>query len=106
MGKHSAPDFPPSPVESVAKPSQIRRPWRATARTVAAAAVALMPALPSIAEAAGIETVPFVASILTTTALITRILAIPEVDDWMDQYLPGLSADPTQHKGMTQHDGQ
>lgn len=75
------------------KPTQARHPWKATARSVAAALLALLPALPEIAKQAGIETIPLVASVLAITAAVTRILAIPEVDRWMDRYLPGLSAD-------------
>lgn len=75
-------------------PTQVRRPWRTTARTVIAAAVALVPLLPEISRVAGIDTIPVVASVLTVIAALTRIFAIPEVDAWMDKYFPYLSADP------------
>lgn len=75
-------------------PSQVRRPWRTTVRTVMAAAGGLLPLLPEISRAAGIDTIPVVVSILTVTAALTRIFAIPEVDAWMDRYFPYLSADP------------
>lgn len=74
-------------------PTQGRHPWKATARTTAAALIALLPALPEIADTLHISTVPLVASILSITALVTRVLAIPEVDKWIDRYLPALSAD-------------
>lgn len=83
----------PESIDLVETPTQVRYPWRATARTVIAAAIALLPALPEIAETVGISTVPVVASILSITALVTRILAIPEVDMWMDKYMPHISAD-------------
>lgn len=74
-------------------PTQARHPWRATARTTVAALIALLPALPEIAKTLEISTVPLVASVLSITALVTRVLAIPEVDRWVDKYFPSLSAD-------------
>lgn len=55
--------------------------------------IALLPVLPDIANTLEISTVPTVASILGIAALVTRVLAIPEVDKWVDRYLPALSAD-------------
>lgn len=75
-------------------PSQVRRPWRTTVRTVIAAGVGLMPLLPDIARELDVATIPVVASTLTIVAALTRIFAIPEVDAWMDRYFPWLSADP------------
>lgn len=66
--------------------TQNEHPWRATARTTVAAAVALLPALPAITQAMGTESVPVVAAILTATAAITRILADPHIDTWLDRY--------------------
>lgn len=74
-------------------PTQARHPWRATARTVIAALIALLPVLPEIANTLEISTIPTVASILGIAALVTRVLAIPEVDKWIDRYAPALSAD-------------
>ena len=59
-----------------------------------AAVVGILPLLPEISRAAGIDTIPIVMSLLTVTAAITRVLAIPEVDAWVDRYIPWLSADP------------
>ena len=75
-------------------PSQVRRPWRTTVRTVIAAGVGLMPLLPDIARELDVATVPVVASTLTIVAALTRIFAIPEVDAWLDRHFPWLSADP------------
>ena len=80
-------------------PSQVRRPWRTTVRTVIAAGVGLMPLLPDIARELDVATVPVVASTLTIVAALTRIFAIPEVDAWMDRYFPWLSADPQEQDG-------
>ena len=75
------------------QPTQARHPWRATARTTFAAVIAILPALPEIANTLGISTIPVVASVLSVTALVTRVLAIPEVDFWLDRYFPLFSAD-------------
>ena len=86
-------------------PSQVRRPWRTTARTVIGAAFGLLPLLPDIARAAEVDTVPAVVSILAITAAITRIAAIPEVDAWLDRYLPWISADP-EESGNNDYQGR
>ena len=75
-------------------PSQVRRPWRTTVRTVMVATVGLIPLLPDIARELDIATIPAVASVLAIIAAITRIVAIPEVDAWLDEWFPWLSADP------------
>ena len=92
-------------VELEETPTQARHPWRATARTTIAALVALLPALPQIAQELHISTLPLVASILSITALVTRVLAIPEVDRWIDRYAPSLSADEGYTENKGQHNG-
>ena len=64
-------------------PTQIRYPWRSVIRSVAVATIALLPVLPEIAKAAGVETVPLVASTLGIVAVLQRIITIPEVDKWL-----------------------
>lgn len=68
-------------------PTQVRYPWRSTIRGVLVAAIALLPALPEIAHAVNIETVPTVAAVLGLTAALQRVIAIPEVDTWLATYL-------------------
>lgn len=63
------------------------RPWVATGRSVIITALAIVPALPEIAKAAGIDTVPFVASILAVSAAITRVIAVPAVHAQLDRLL-------------------
>lgn len=64
-------------------PTQIRYPWRSVIRSVAVATIALLPVLPEIAKASGVETVPLVASTLGIVAVLQRIITIPEVDRWL-----------------------
>lgn len=75
-------------------PTQTRHPWRATARTVLAAAVSLLTLLPVIATTAQVDTVPAVAQVLVVTGAVTRVLAIPTVDGWLRRYAPWLAASP------------
>lgn len=62
-----------------------QRPWVATLRSVGITAIVLLPALPEIARAAGVETVPFVASTLAVAAAVTRVLAVPAVAQFIDK---------------------
>ena len=81
------------------------RPWAATARSVIITALAIVPALPEIARAAGIDTVPFVASILAVSAAVTRVLAVPAVHQTLDRLLhPKRPPEPTAPAGRHRKD--
>jgi hypothetical protein len=75
-------------------PTQTRHPWRATTRTTAAAIIGLLPILPSIINAFGVSSVPWVAGTLAGIAAVTRVLAMPAVEVWMKAYAPWLAAAP------------
>lgn len=77
-------------------PTQVRHPWRTTARTVAAAVLALLLILPSIMEVLGLSALPWAAAVLAVVGGVTRVLAMPRVETWMLDYLPWLSAEPRQ----------
>lgn len=81
--------------------TQNRRPWSAVLRTSVAALIGLLPVLPIIADALDVETVPIVASTLAVTAAVTRVLAVPQVEMWLREWLPALAADvyPNHQKG-------
>lgn len=74
--------------------TQSKHPTRAVIRTVVAATVALLPILPTLVEKLGIVTVPWVAGILVGTGAITRVLAMPQMEEWLHEYGPWLSAQP------------
>lgn len=67
------------------------------------AGIALLPLLPEIARAADIHTVPVIASLLTITAALQRVLTIPSVAAWLDHHLPALAPAP-KDKPMTPTD--
>lgn len=69
-------------------------PWRATLRTVIAEVAALLPLLPVIAEQTGIATIPAVAAVLGASAAVTRILADPRMELWLERKLPAIAATP------------
>lgn len=79
--------------------TQVKRPWRATARTVFQALVSLAVLAPLIAsaveEATGydLDGVPFVVAVLALSAVVTRVMALPQVETWLETYLPFLAAD-------------
>lgn len=76
--------------------TQSRHPWRATIRTIFAAAVALLSLLPVIAATAGIDAVPAVAQVLVVAGAVTRVLALPGVERFMELYIPWLAASPVE----------
>lgn len=77
------------------QPTQVRRPWKATVRTVFAAVVALAAMLPLLVQASGLdETLGPVGGALAIAGAITRVMALPSVDDFLARFLPCLAADP------------
>lgn len=87
-------------VEVLVDPTQVRRPWRSTVRTVFQALVGLAVILPVMVQAAGLnpETIPWLAGVLGVAAVVTRVMALPAVESWLRKYLPFLAAAP---KGVT-----
>lgn len=74
--------------------TQTRHPWRATVRTALAAAIALATLLPYVVAEAHIDAVPGVTQVLAVAAAVTRVLAIPGVNDFLKRYAPILATDP------------
>lgn len=80
-------------LENHTPPTQVTHPWRATARATLTAAVALLPLLPEIARAAGVDTIPAIASVLAVVAAIQRVITLPAVNAWLTTYT-NLGAEP------------
>lgn len=78
--------------------SHVRHPWRSTARTTIVAGLALIPVLPDVANALGIQDVPWVARSLVVVAGLARVMAIPEVEQWIGRWIPWLAAEPYEGK--------
>lgn len=80
--------------------TQVRHPWQATLRTVFAAVVGLAGAWVIIVKTLGLdETVPWVAGSIAIAGAITRVLAIPAVNEWLNRFFPWLSANGTHNDG-------
>ncbi|MEU7145401.1 hypothetical protein ABZ942_38560 [Nocardia sp. NPDC046473] len=95
---HSRPSDTAQPIhtEATNHTSRQRRapihPWQATARTVFAVLVALASLIPVVAVADGLDTVPVVAQLIAVCGAVTRVLALPSVDEFRSQFLPFLAA--------------
>lgn len=73
--------------------TQTEYPWHAVARTVFQAVVGFAAMWALIVEAMGVDTaLPWVAASLAVTGAITRIMAIPQVNDWLARFVPFLAA--------------
>lgn len=82
--------LPPPP------PTQTQHPFRTTLRTVFQAAVALAAVAGVLVEALGVDqTAPFVVAFLAVAAGVTRVMANPAVEVWLQKFIPWLAAEPT-----------
>ncbi len=76
------------------KPTQVARPWRATFRTVFQGAVAAAAIVPLVLSTAGIAPVGVAAIVIAIAGAITRIMALPAVEEFLENYIPILAAKP------------
>lgn len=81
---------------STPTPTQVRRPWRATARTIFQALIALCVLFPVLVQTAGLEVdaFPWLAIPLAVAAAVARIMAHPQVEVFLRRFVPFLAADP------------
>ena len=85
----------PTPV-----PTQVRRPWRSTVRTVFQSIVGLASMWGLIVVALGLDADwKWVAASLTVSAAITRLMALPAVEVWLASFVPFLAAEPKSDDG-------
>lgn len=82
-------------------PTQIRRPWRSTARTIFQALIGLAAMAPLIYQAAT-EHNPeaatgWVALALAISGGVTRVMALPGIESFLQQYLSFLAAAPARN---------
>lgn len=77
-------------------PTQVRRPWRSTVRTVFQALVGLCVIAPVVVAETGLKAdqLPWLAGVLAVAAAVTRIMALPGVEAWLRRFLPFLAAAP------------
>lgn len=79
-------------------PTQVRRPWRAVVRTVFQALVALAAMAPVIYQAATngdpARATGAVGVGLVIAAGVTRVMALPGVESFLQRFAPFLAAQP------------
>ncbi len=75
-------------------PTQVNHPNRASLRTVFQGAVALAALIPVIFTTAGIPVVGWAAIVITVAGGITRVMALPGVENFLEHYVPILAARP------------
>lgn len=80
------------PLPPARKPTQVKHPWRAVARTVVAGGIAFIPIGTYMLQEANLHTVPAVAAFISLGALITRVLAMPTTERFLRDYIPWLAA--------------
>lgn len=77
---------------STTQPTQAKHPWRATARTILALGVSSAIFLPQIVDASGVDQTGWIAGLLAGAGLVTRLMAIPEINQLLAKV--GLGAAP------------
>lgn len=73
-------------------PTQVKRPWRATFRTVVQGSLALATLIPYFVTSFDLQAEGKVAQVLAALAVFTRIMADPKVEAFLQKYLPFLAA--------------
>lgn len=80
---------------NAAPATQVRRPWRSTLRTLVQVVLGLAPMLPLLVDASGVDdTLPAVAGALAISGAITRVMALPAVEVFLQRFVPWLAASP------------
>lgn len=79
-------------------PTQVKRPWRATARTAFQGLVGAASMAAPVYEAAthqdAAAATGYAATGLAICAGVARVMAMPGVNDWLARFLPFLAAEP------------
>lgn len=79
------------------KATQTIYPWRTVSRTVFQAIIGLAAVMPLIINASGVdETLPVIVLMLAISGGVTRIMALEEVETWLQTNFPWLAAEPKQ----------
>jgi hypothetical protein len=79
---------------ALVEPTQVKHPNRATFRTVFQGVIGFLAIIPLIITAAGIPPVGLAAILIAVSAAVTRVMALPGVEVWIEKYIPALAAKP------------
>lgn len=76
------------------EPTQVKHPNRASFRTIFQGLIALLAILPLILTTAGIPPVGLAGILVVVAGAVTRVMALPSVEAFLEKYIPGLAAKP------------
>lgn len=82
----------------VTLPTQVRRPWRATLRSLFQMALALATLIPFVVAGIyqdGDATPAVVAQVVVVAGIVTRVMALPQVEKFLQDWAPFLAAAPS-----------
>jgi hypothetical protein len=75
--------------------TQVRRPWRSTVRTAFQVLLGVVPMVPLIVDASGVDkAAPAVAGALAISSGAARVMALPAVELFLQRFVPWLAAAP------------
>lgn len=78
--------------DSPREPTQTIHPWRSVARSTIAFAIGFIPIGTALVIQLGWDSTPFFAGFLAIGAAITRVMAMPVTETFLNRHLPWLSA--------------
>lgn len=86
----------PVSADVVILPTQVRRPWRSTIRSAVQFGLALATLLPFIAAGVyqGDDYPVVVGQLLVVASTATRVMALPQVENFLQHWAPWLAAAP------------
>lgn len=88
-------------------PTQVRFPNRTTVRSVFQVLIGLAAIMPLLVAAAGLPTAGgIVGGLLAVSAAVTRVMAIPAVNKFLEDHLPWLAAKPAPVEAPVTHDDE
>ncbi|AKC03047.1 holin [Gordonia phage Gsput1] len=77
-------------------PTQVNHGARATVRTVFAVLVAVATLVPYVLAEAHVDATVLGAQAIAVAGAVTRIMALPQVNDFIVRFVPWLAAEPSE----------
>ncbi|MBF6330870.1 hypothetical protein [Nocardia transvalensis] len=75
-------------------PTQVQHSSRAAIRTGFAVFVAVLSLIPTVLATSGLDHTVYGAQIVAVAAAVTKVFALPGVNDFIEKFLPFLAAEP------------
>lgn len=91
----------------MALPTQVRFPKRTTIRSVFQVLIGLAAVMPVVIATLGLPTTSVVVGgVLAVSAAVTRVMAIPGVNKFLEDHFPWLAAKPAPVEAPVTHDDE